>query len=76
MKPCKPRIQGFTLIELLISVAIIGILVTISSANYLDAIYRADVAACQQNLRTIHTAIMAYRTDNNHFPPGDGTSWF
>ncbi len=63
---------AFTLIELLIVVAIIGILAAIVSANYFRAIRRADAAACQQNLRTIHTALNAYRLDYNHFPPADG----
>jgi prepilin-type N-terminal cleavage/methylation domain-containing protein len=66
--------NAFTLIELLIAVAIIGILAVISGANYIQAISRADIAACQQNLRTIHTAFMAYRADHNHFPPADGTA--
>jgi prepilin-type N-terminal cleavage/methylation domain-containing protein len=66
--------RAFTLIELLIAVAIIGILAAISGANYREAIKRADIAVCQQNLRGIHTALMAYRTDRNAFPPADGTA--
>ncbi len=64
--------DGFTLIELLVVVAIIGILSTIVASNYLEAIDRADRAACQQNLRTIHTALNSYRLDFNRFPPADG----
>ncbi len=64
--------HGFTLIELLVVVGILGILASIVTSNYLQAIERAERAACQQNLRTIHTALNAYRLDYNHFPPADG----
>ncbi len=70
----KDRDDGFTLIELLIVVAIIGILASIVASNYLQAIERTVRAACQQNLRTIHTALNAYRLDYNQFPPADGTA--
>ncbi|HQH74692.1 MAG TPA: prepilin-type N-terminal cleavage/methylation domain-containing protein, partial [bacterium] len=63
---------GFTLIELLIAVAVLGILSAIAGANYLSAMERADSAACRQNLRTLHNALLAYRLDYNRFPPADG----
>ncbi len=65
-------ISGFTLIELLVVVAVIGILATIVSTNYLQAIHKADAAACQQNLRIIYTAMQSYRMDFNRYPPADG----
>lgn len=65
---------GFTLIELLIVVAVIGILASIVGANYFDAMQRAEKAACQQNLRSIHTALMSYRLDYGKFPLADGTA--
>ena len=64
--------RGFTLIELLVVVTIIGVLATIVSSNYVQSVERADRAACQQNLRTIHTALNSYRLDYNRFPPADG----
>lgn len=63
---------GFTLIELLIAVAVIGLLSAVVSANYLGAVERADAAACQQNLHTLHNALLSYRLDYNRFPPADG----
>ncbi|MEW6238682.1 MAG: type II secretion system protein [Candidatus Omnitrophota bacterium] len=65
---------GFTLIELLIAVAIIGVLAAIVSANYVLSIERADAAACQENLRTVFTALQSYRLDYNRFPPADGAA--
>ncbi len=66
--------RGFTLIELLIVVAIIGILATVMTANYREGIVRATAAACQQNLRTVFTALNSYRIDYNHYPPADGVA--
>ncbi len=67
-----PGNRGFTLIEILIVVAIIGVLSAIVSANYFEAVDRTDRAACQQNLRTVYSALQSYRLDYNRFPPGDG----
>lgn len=66
------RLQAFTLIELLIVVAIIGILASVLGSRYVQALERADIAACQQNLRAVHTALLGYRLDYNRFPPADG----
>ncbi len=69
---CENHGRGFTLIELLIVAAVIGILAAIAGGNYVEAIHRADSTACMQSLRTIHTALLAYRADCNRFPPADG----
>lgn len=63
--------SGFTLIELLIVVAIIGILAAVVSANFVTSIERADAAACQVNLRTLHQSLMSYRVDYGKFPLAD-----
>ncbi len=68
----KKRSSGFTLIELLVVIGVIGILGTIVGMNYVDAIHKADLAACQQNLRTVYNALQSYRLDYNHYPPADG----
>ena len=65
----KVRFQNaFTLIELLIVVAIIAILAAISVPNLLEAQTRAKTARAKSDLRTIVTALEAYRVDNNAVP--------
>ena len=61
--------RGFTLLELLIVVAIIGIIVAISIANFLLAVERAKGRQTMANMRTISTGIETYRIDFNTYPP-------
>lgn len=66
--PIRP-IRAFTLIELLIVVAIIAILAAIAVPNFLEAQTRAKVARAQADMRSLATAIEAYRVDTNRYPP-------
>jgi len=59
---------AFTLIELLIVVAIIAILALIAVPNFLEAQTRAKVSRAKNDLRTLATAVMAYRVDSNEWP--------
>ena len=61
--------RAFTLIELLIVVAIIGILAAIAVPNFLNARIRAKVARVNAELRTLSTALEAYRIDNGAYVP-------
>ena len=63
------RNAAFTLIELLIVVAIIAILAAIAVPNFLEAQVRSKVARSVGDMRIIATAMEAYFTDNNHYPP-------
>lgn len=78
------RTRAFTLIELLIVVAIIGILAAIAVPNFMNARLRAKVTRTIADLRSIHTAIQMYATDNGReildtveIPnlPGTGKAW-
>jgi prepilin-type N-terminal cleavage/methylation domain-containing protein len=61
-------LRAFTLIELLIVVAIIAILAAIAVPNFLEAQVRAKVTRQLSNLRTVTTALEAYRVDNTAYP--------
>jgi len=60
--------SGFTLIELLIVVAIIAILAAIAVPNFLEAQVRSKVARVAAEMRSLATALEAYRVDNNDYP--------
>src|SRR5512133_1923096 len=63
------RKSAFTLIELLIVVAIIAILAAIALPNFLEAQTRAKISAVHSDMRTLTTALEAYRADTNAYPP-------
>ncbi|MDX2176202.1 MAG: type II secretion system protein GspG [Candidatus Sumerlaeia bacterium] len=67
------RSGAFTLIELLIVVAIIAILAAIAVPNFLEAQVRAKVSRVQSDLRSLATALEAYRVDFNRYPEGTDT---
>ena len=68
----KPK--AFTLIELLIVVAIIAILAAIAVPNFLEAQVRSKVSRGQADMRSIATALEAYRIDYNEYVP-DPVHW-
>lgn len=62
------RTPAFTLIELLIVVAIIAVLAAIAVPNFLESQTRAKVSRAAADMRTLATAVEAYRLDNNSYP--------
>ena len=66
--------SAFTLIELLIVVAIIAILAAIAVPNFLEAQVRSKVSRVKTDMRSLATAIEAYRLDHNVYPPNSTTT--
>ena len=65
----RPNGAAFTLIELLIVVAIIAILAAIAVPNFLEAQVRSKASRVRSDMRTLATAIEAYRMDSNGYMP-------
>src|SRR6266404_2712940 len=60
--------KGFTLVELLIVVAIIGILSTLLTANFIGVRQRSRDATRKSNLRQIQSGLELYRADQGSYP--------
>ena len=52
--------KGFTLIELLIVMALLGVLVAVLLPKYQDLTPEAKIAATQQNLESMRSAVLLY----------------
>lgn len=60
--------KGFTLIELLIVIAIIGILTSLLTVNFIGIRQRGRDAQRKSNIRQIQTALELYRSDQSNYP--------
>src|ERR1700674_5169049 len=64
MKLNRSRNGGFTLVEIMIVVAIIGLLATIATPNFVRARLKAQQSACINNLRQIDGAKQTWALEN------------
>ncbi len=60
---------GFTLIELLVVIAIIGILVTVATVQYKNAIRKARESVLREDLYILRDSIDQYYADKGKYPP-------
>ena len=63
--------KGFTLIELLIVMALLGVLVAVLLPKYQDLTPEAKIAATQQHLESLRSAVLLYTSKNYStiYPP-------
>lgn len=59
---------GFTLLELLIVIAIIGILVSVGTASYSSAQFKARNSRRKQDMKSVQSALEQYYGVNNEYP--------
>lgn len=62
------RERGFTLVELLIVIAIIGILSTLLTANFIGVRQRSRDSQRKADLRQMQSALELYRADSGIYP--------
>ncbi|MER7555487.1 prepilin-type N-terminal cleavage/methylation domain-containing protein [Nocardioides sp. NPDC126508] len=64
--------SGFTLIELVIVILILGVLAAVVVFSVSGISDRGNEAACKTEVRTVGTAIEAYRANTGNYPPTVG----
>jgi general secretion pathway protein G len=68
MRSGSKSTRGFTLLELIVTLAIIGLLVSIATPRVLGALETAKEASLKSNLAVIRTAIDNHFKDNGIYP--------
>ena len=68
--------RGFTIVELLVSIAIIGILLSLTLVALSAAHHSAERVQCQSHLKQLALANLAHLSAHKHFPTGGwGGGW-
>lgn len=64
----RRRRAAFTLLEMMLVVAIMGILMSVAVWNIVGAGDKARIRATEGSMKTIESALKAYKTDKGSFP--------
>lgn len=72
MQHFKKHKKAFTLMELMIVIAILGVLTTLMTGNFLTSIKRSRDAQRKNDLSTIQRALEMYYEDNKAYPANVG----
>ncbi|MYM67699.1 prepilin-type N-terminal cleavage/methylation domain-containing protein [Pseudoduganella sp. FT55W] len=62
------RAKGFTMIELLVTLAILGMLVSLAAPRYFGNIDKAKEDVLREDLYLLRDAIDKFYSDRNHYP--------
>lgn len=62
------RDRGFTLIELMVTLAIVGLLLSIVAPRYYPSVKRAEETVLRQNLALLRDAIDKHHGDTGKYP--------
>ena len=73
MHYCTKNKRAFTLMELMIVIAILGVLTTLMTGNFLTSIKRSRDAQRKNDLSTIQRALEMYYEDNKTYPIATGS---
>jgi prepilin-type N-terminal cleavage/methylation domain-containing protein len=65
----RQLLQGFTLMEILVVISIIGILVTILTANFMEARVDSRNKALMAEFKEVQLALELYKAQHGHYPP-------
>ncbi len=66
----RHSVRGVTVLELMVSVAVIGVLVTLLLPAAQSAREAARRTQCKSNLRQMGLALQNYESSHRQFPPG------
>ena len=64
--------RGFTLVELLVVILILAILMAVALPLYLSAVRTSTRRTARENMKTLTTAMAAYRMQKDHFTEAQG----
>jgi len=68
--------DGFTLMEMVVAVFVISVMIAVIVPHLLGAGQRAQATACEENQRTIRSALAEYYLINHNYPMGNTTQQF